>query len=128
MAIYQAYIPRKEPETSASDEDRLRKEDLIHDPESCKIHQLSASELMEKQLQLIPEMQILLSELNGTKDWTCEKANAMRCLEYKDEDIAIYCLTKHQTSEERIDIYNDIIKETGCRTYKEKTCCRRSTS
>ena len=30
MAIYQAYFPRKESETLASDEDRLQRENLIH--------------------------------------------------------------------------------------------------
>ena len=43
---------------------------------------ISASELMEKQLQLIPEIEILLCELNGTQSWTCEKAAAMRGLEH----------------------------------------------
>ena len=55
-----------------------------------------ASELMEKQLQLIPKIKTLLFELDGTYSWTCKKAAAMRGLEYEDEDIAINCLTKHQ--------------------------------
>ena len=37
--IYQAYVPRKESEASASDEDRLRREDLIHSLKRCEIPQ-----------------------------------------------------------------------------------------
>ena len=37
--IYQAYVPRKESEASASDEDRLQREDLIHSLEHCEIPQ-----------------------------------------------------------------------------------------
>ena len=37
MATYQAYIPKKESEASASDEDRLGRVDLIQALECCKI-------------------------------------------------------------------------------------------
>ena len=76
-----------------------------------------ASELMEKQLQLISEIDRLEYKLSGTATlhrWNCEKAAEMRDIEFLDEDFAINSLTKHQASMTPIlDSYNSVIKETS---------------
>ena len=76
-----------------------------------------ASELMEKQLQLISEIDRLEVELSVTATlhrWNCEKAAEMRDIEFRDEDFAINSLTKHQASMTPIlDSYSSVIKETS---------------
>ena len=76
-----------------------------------------ASELMEKQLQLISEIDRLEFKLTGTATvhrWNCEGAAEMRDIEFRDEDFAINSLTKHQASMTPIlDSYNSVIKETS---------------
>ena len=76
-----------------------------------------ASELMEKQLQLISEIDRLEYKLSGTATlhrWNCEKAAEMRDIEFLDEDFAINSLTKHQASMTPIlESYSSVIKETS---------------
>ena len=76
-----------------------------------------ASELMEKQLQLISEMDGLYYQLNLTSTLhrlNCEKAAERRDIEFRDEDFAINSLTKHQASMTPIlDTYNSVSKETS---------------